>query len=190
MLQIGTVQTLSYRGCELNARSWSIKTCACKETKSKAKLLHFLFICFSVMNVGLLQIQWVKKIPLLTALDMTKFVQRQSAACFRMVHFQNGTQCQSETCFKMAHVSEWYTTQVTYIMFHLFQNASLEVWSTLILYMALHTHIVKRLSMDYKLVSDLKTTCMNWPCCFFIVIRVFLRWTDQFKLLKSTWDMF
>ena len=78
MLQICTVQASSYRSRMLNARSWSILTCA-RRPKSKTKLLHlflclsvcllfffffcfcfcfvffvlFVLFCFSVMNVGL-----------------------------------------------------------------------------------------------------------------------------------------
>ena len=66
----------------------------CKETKGKTKL-QYLLVClllllFLVINAGLLQMPWVKKI-LMSALDMTTFTQRQSEVCFRMAH-----------CFRMA----------------------------------------------------------------------------------------
>ena len=55
MLQIGNVQTSSYRSCMLKARSWSIKTCA-RKSKLRPSYYICLFVCFSVMimNVELL----------------------------------------------------------------------------------------------------------------------------------------
>ena len=41
--------------------------------------------------------------PLTCGFDMTKFAQCQSETCFRMAHFQNGTQYQSGACFRMTH---------------------------------------------------------------------------------------
>ena len=65
----------------------------CRETESKPKQLH-LFVCFSAMNVGLLQKQWV---------IYDKFTQRFRIAHFSQWHimpiwniFQDGT------CFKTA----------------------------------------------------------------------------------------
>ena len=81
MSQIGTVHTSSYRSRMLNARSWSIKMCAKKPHVRQAAFC--LFVCFSVINAGLLQMQWV----LLSALDMTKFARCQSVTCFRNTHF-------------------------------------------------------------------------------------------------------
>ena len=86
MLQIGNVQTSSYRSCMLKARSWSIKTCS-RRSKLRPSYYICLSVCFSVMNVGLLQRQWAKKTSPLSALDMTKFAQRQSEACFKMALF-------------------------------------------------------------------------------------------------------
>ena len=83
----------------------------CKETKSKAKLLH-LFICFSALNAELLQMQWVKntkKTSFLWNLDMADFAHRQSEACFKIAHF-----FRTAHHVNLKHVSGW----------HMFQNGT------------------------------------------------------------------
>ena len=70
----------------IKARSWSKTTCGSR-SKVWPSYCICLFVCISVMNVELLQIQWVQKTPLLSALNMATFVQRQSEACFKMAHF-------------------------------------------------------------------------------------------------------
>ena len=93
----------------------------CKETKSTTKL--HLFIYFSVINVGLLQIQWV---ILLTALDKTKFARCHLKNVSEMHIFQNGTLCQSVACFRMAHVSERHATHTLSTVSPLSQNSTFQ----------------------------------------------------------------
>ena len=94
MLQICTVQTSSYQSHILNARSRSIKTCASIPKVRPSYCICFALFCFvllcfffSVMKIGLPQMQWVKKTSLLSTLHMAKSEQRQSKACFKMAHF-------------------------------------------------------------------------------------------------------
>ena len=58
MFQTCTVQTSSYRSRIINGRSWSIKIYA-KRRKVRSSCIC-LFVYFSVINVGLLKMQWVK----------------------------------------------------------------------------------------------------------------------------------
>ena len=112
VLQIGTVQTSLDRCRMLNARSWSTKTVQGYQ-KVRPNCCICLFVSFSVMIIckATLQMHTVKKRhQLLSALDMAKFAQRQSEACFKMAHLSTN-KCQSETYFRMAHVSDRHATR-------------------------------------------------------------------------------
>ena len=103
MFQIGTMQTSSYRSRMLNARSFSIQLCAKRLKVKQSCICLFVgwLVCFSVINVGLLHMQWVKKTYCCLSLHGVnlKYVSE-------MHIFQNGTPCQSEICFRKAQVSE------------------------------------------------------------------------------------
>ena len=79
MLQISTVQTLSYRSRMLNARSWSIKTCA---RRPKVKPNYCICLLFSNQCRATSDAMSLREIVLF-ALDMTIF---QCTAPIRMAH--------------------------------------------------------------------------------------------------------
>ena len=105
MFQIGTVKTSSYRSRMLKARSWSTKYCA-KRPKVRPSCISLFVSLFFRINVGLLQMQWVKK----TYCCLLSIWQSLHGAIVKNVSemhiFQNGTPCQSVACFRMTHVSE------------------------------------------------------------------------------------
>ena len=98
-------------------RQWSQQVIKKKKWKKKKKNIpHPLFVClfvyFSVINVGLLQMQWVKKTYMYCCLlSIWQSLHRANLKNVSEKHiFQNGTPCQSETCFRMAQVSEQHAT--------------------------------------------------------------------------------
>ena len=95
-------------------RLWSTKY-LCNETKSTTKL--HLFVYFSVINVGLLQMQWVKETYCCLLLKWQSLHGANLKNVSEIHIFQNGTPCLSVACFRMAHVSEWHATHTSIFRF-------------------------------------------------------------------------
>ena len=80
----------------VNCKILKPKKLAQRDEKYKSQAI--VFVCFSVMNVGLLQMQWVYKTHRIVVCP------RYDKVCT--------VQCQSETCFRMTRFSERHTMSI------------------------------------------------------------------------------
>ena len=79
----------------------------CKETEVRPSYCIYLFICFSIMNVGLLQIQWVKKSTIVVCPWYGRVFTVPVCSMFHNgTFFRTAHNANLKTCFGMANVSE------------------------------------------------------------------------------------
>ena len=91
----------------------------CKETKSKAKLLHFVSLFLQERMLSYFKFSELKTHHCCLPLIWQSLYSANLKHVSKWHIFQNGTQCQSETCFRTAHVLEQHVTHACpiYVMY-------------------------------------------------------------------------
>ena len=112
MFQIGTVQTLSYRGqttiCLFNHFIWSRPTFVTEKQTKKERNAAWPYFWSIFTNF------YASGPCIYHATSIWRSLHGAYLKHVSDMHiFQNGTPCQSETCFRMAHVSERHATHAT-----------------------------------------------------------------------------